>query len=82
MSTKKPKPGGLGGAPFRTPAKSLGGPVANQTIVALRAELKQLTTDLEAIAAGHAGSTFAKGDKGRLEARIAALKSLLADFDP
>jgi hypothetical protein len=82
MNTNKPKPGGPGGAPFATPGKNLGGPVANQTLVALRSELKQLTTDLEAIASGHAGSTFAEGDKSRLEARIAHLKSLLSDFDP
>ena len=80
--TKKPKPGESGGAPFRTPGKNLAGPVANQTIVALKGELRQLTTDLEAIAAGHAGSTFAKGDKAKLKTRIAALKSLLATFDP
>jgi hypothetical protein len=82
MSTKTPKSGGPGGAPFATPGKSLGGPIANQAVVALRGELKQLTADLEAIASGHAGSTFAKGDKARLEARIAALKALLSDFDP
>ena len=52
MTNKKPKAGESGGAPFSTPGKNLGGPVANQTIVALKGELKQLTTDLEAIAAG------------------------------
>ena len=82
MTNKKPKPGESGGAPFRTPGKSLGKPVANQALVALKSELKQLTTDLEAIAAGQAGSTFAKGDKAKLKTRIAALKSLLANFEP
>lgn len=82
MNTKRSKAGEPGGAPFATPAKSLGGSVANQTVVALRGELKQLTTDLEAIAAGNAGSMFAKGDRERLETRIATLTSLLATFDP
>jgi hypothetical protein len=82
MSIKKPKPGEPGGAPFVTPAKNLSRPVANQAVEALRGELKQLSTDLAAIAAGNAGSTFAKGDRDRLEARIAALKSVLAGLDP
>ena len=82
MTSRKPKAGEPGGAPFKTPGKSTAGPVANQTIVALRGELKQLTTDLEAIAAGHAGSTFAKGDRAKLEKRIGALKAVLATFDP
>jgi hypothetical protein len=81
MTNTKPKPGETGGAPFSTPGKNTSGPVANQTIVALQGELKQLTNDLEAIAAGMAGSTFAEGDRKRLEARIAALKSILANFD-
>jgi len=82
MTNKKPKAGERGGAPFKTPGKNTEGPVANQTIVAFQGQLKQLTIDLEAIAAGGAGSTFAKGDKAKLKARIAALKSILADFDP
>ncbi len=70
MSTEKPKPGELGRAPFKTPGKNTNAPLANQTIVALRGELKQLTTDLEAISGGQAGSTFAKGDKKKLMTRI------------
>ena len=79
--TKRTKVDDLGGAPFKTPGKNTGEPLANQAIVALRGELKQLTTDLEAIAAGEAGSTFAKGDKAKLKIRIAALKSILAKLD-
>ncbi len=81
MSTGKPKPGRRGGAPFKTPGKNTKAPLANQTILALRGELKQLMTDLEAISAGQAGSTFAKGDKTKLMTRIAALKSILAKLD-
>lgn len=79
--SKTPKAGEPGGAPFKTPGKSTTGPVANQTVVALRGELKQLAADLQAIATGNAGSTFAKGDRAKLEARIDALKALLANFD-
>lgn len=78
---KKVKPGESGGAPFKTPGKNTDGPVANQTVVALQGELRLLTTDLDAIARGASGSTFAKGDKVKLEGRIAALKSILASFD-
>ena len=89
MSKTKPKPGEPGGAPFKTPGKSTSKTrgkgasklVPNQTIVALRGELKQLTADLEAIAAGEGGSTFAKGDKAKFKARIAALKSILAELE-
>ena len=55
--------------------------MANQTIVALHNELKQLTADLAAIARGDAGSTFAKGDQAKLTGRIAALKSILETLD-
>jgi len=55
--------------------------MANQTLVALRGELKQLTQDLDAISAGHAGSTFAKGDKEKLKARIKALKTILRELE-
>ena len=82
MTNKKAKAGERGGAPFKTPGKNTDGPVANQTVVALRGELKQLTTDLDAIARGASGSTFAKGDKAKLQGRIATLKSILASFDP
>lgn len=81
MSNKKPKPGELGGAPFKTPAKNTVTTVASQDIVALRGELKQLTIDLKAITAGEAGSTFAKGAKAKLKTRIAALESILAKLE-
>jgi hypothetical protein len=81
MRTVKPEPGQPGGAPFKAPAKNTSRMAVTQTIVALRGELKQLTTDLEAIAAGEAGSTFAKGDKAKLKARIASLKSILAKLE-
>ncbi len=81
MSTKKPEPGKRGGAPFKTPGKSTVAPLANQTIVALCGELKQLTGDLEAIAAGQAGSTFAKGQRTKLKGRIASVRSILAKLD-
>jgi len=83
MSDTKAKPGEPGGAPFKTPGKNTGKPrpVANQEIVALRGELRLLTTDLEAIAAGEGGSTFARGDKAKFQTRIAALKSILAKLE-
>lgn len=81
MSTKKPEPGKRGGAPFKTPGKSMGTPLANQTIVALCGELKQFTGDLEAIATGQAGSTFAKVHKTKLKVRIAAVRSILSKLD-
>lgn len=80
MVIRKSEPGTPGGAPFATPAKSLGGLGANETVVALRGELRQLTGDLDAIAAGNDGSTFSKDGRARLEARIERLRSLLADF--
>jgi hypothetical protein len=56
-------------------------PGQNQTIVALRSELRLLMRDLEAISAGEAGSTFAKDDKAKLKARIAALQNILAKLE-
>lgn len=82
MTNRKPKAGERGGAPFKTPGKNTSGPVANQTIVALQGELKQLTADLEGITSGAAGrSALAEKDKAKLEARISSLKSILSDFD-
>ncbi len=56
-------------------------PNQNQTIVALRNELRMLTNDLGAISVGQAGSTFAKGDKAKLKARIDALKNILGKLE-
>lgn len=81
MSKENPKAGQARGAPLKTAGKNTTTPVPNQTIVALRGELRQLTTDLDAIAAGQAGSTFANGDRARLKARIATLKSILAKLE-
>jgi hypothetical protein len=81
MSTGKPKPGEPSGAPFNSPGTNTKPTVSSQAIVALRGELKQLTTDLEAISAGNAGSTFAKGDKKKLMTRIATLNSVLATLN-
>ncbi len=81
MKKAIPQPGERGGAPFKTPGKNTQEPAANQTSVALRVELTQLTTDLEAISAGQAGSTFAKGEQRKMKARIAALRSALAKLN-
>lgn len=81
MKTINPKAGKPRGAPFKTPAKVTSRPVPSEAIVALRLQLKQLTTDLAAIAGGRAGSTFAKGDRARLEKRIGSIGALLAKLD-
>lgn len=54
---------------------------SNQTIVALRNELRMLRNDLESISCGQAGSTFAVGDKDKLKARIHAMQKIIDDLE-
>lgn len=82
MTDKKLQVGESGAAPFATPAKNTGTAISNEMVVALHTQIKQLTIDLEAIERGASGSTFAKGEKAKLEARIATLERTLAEVDP
>ena len=81
MTDKQKQAGEQGGAPFETPGKSTLGADATQKAVALQAEINQLVIDIDAIDRGASGSTFAIGERGKLEARIAILQRTLEDLD-
>ncbi len=82
MTDKKSQAGEHGAAPFETPGKSTVGADTNQTAAALQSQIMQLKIDLDAIDRGASGSTFAKGERAKLEAQVATLERTLADLDP